>query len=65
MPINRKAVRDGIGLVVKSGVVTKRDGPKRSTLHSIAYPCSECGYPVASRRERHESCVSERGELFT
>lgn len=60
----QKAIRDGIAQAVRQGFVTVTEGPKRSKLHAIAYPCSECGMPVASQRARHESCVSESQELF-
>jgi hypothetical protein len=54
----QKAIRDAINRTVKDGFVTVTDGPRRAKLHSIAYPCSVCGMPVASRQNRHQSCPS-------
>jgi hypothetical protein len=56
---SRDAVRAGIAGAVKSQLVTVTTGPSRSHLHAIKYPCSKCGKPVASRRDRHESCAGE------
>jgi AAA domain len=53
---SRRAIRDATAKAVKKELVAVKDGPHRSKLHSIAYPCSQCGLPVTSRRERHESC---------
>ena len=55
----QKAIRAGAAAAVHDGLVTVTAGPRRAKLHSIAYPCSECGMPVASRTQRHESCSSE------
>jgi hypothetical protein len=52
----RTAIRKAIKKSVTDELVTVIDGPKRSKLHTIAYPCAECGLPVASKRERHQSC---------
>jgi hypothetical protein len=54
----QKAVRDAITAVVKgkNKIVAVDNGPRNSKLHRIAFPCSECGLPVTSRRPRHESC---------
>jgi hypothetical protein len=60
----QKAIRDGIAAAVKAGFVTVEAGPRRSKLCFINYPCSECGYPVASHRSRHESCPSGPDGLF-
>ena len=54
----QKTIRDGIYRAVKDGFVTVTEGPRRAKLHSINRPCSQCGMPVASQRERHESCPS-------
>jgi hypothetical protein len=55
---SRNVIRSGIAAAVKDGFVSVEAGPKQAKLHTIAYPCSECGLPVASKRERHESCPS-------
>jgi AAA domain/Bifunctional DNA primase/polymerase, N-terminal len=60
----RKAVRGAIAKAVGGGHAVVEDGPRRSKLHRIAYPCSECGMPVASQRERHESCPISSEGLF-
>jgi hypothetical protein len=52
----RTAIRKAIKKSVADELVTVIDGPKRSKLHTIAHPCAECGLPVASKRERHQSC---------
>ncbi|MGO9035119.1 AAA family ATPase [Mycobacterium sp.] len=52
----RTAIRKAIKKSVTDELVTVIDGPKRSKLHTIAHPCVECGMPVASKRERHQSC---------
>lgn len=59
----QKAIRDGIGQAVKTELVIVESGPKRAKLHRINYPCSECGYPVASRSGRHQSCPTGPDEL--
>jgi hypothetical protein len=61
---SQKAIRDGITLAVEHGFVTVTGGSRRAQLHSIAYPCSECGMPVASKQERHLSCPSGPDGLF-
>jgi hypothetical protein len=53
---SRKAVRDATGKAIKKELVAIKDGARRAKLHRIAYPCSKCGLPVTSKRERHESC---------
>ena len=60
---SQKAIRSGIALAVKRGFITVTDGPRRAKLHSIAYPCSECGMPVLSKQQRHLSCPTELDEL--
>jgi hypothetical protein len=60
---SQKAIRDGIARTVKAGFVTVRAGPRGAQLCSINYPCIECGYPVASQAERHQSCPSGPDEL--
>ena len=59
----QKAIRGGIHRA-KDGFVTVTEGPRRAKLHSIAYPCSECGFPVASREKCHQSCPSGPEGLF-
>jgi hypothetical protein len=53
---SRKAIRAAIGKAVKDELVTVTDGLKNAKSHAIAYPCAQCGMPVASKRERHQSC---------
>jgi hypothetical protein len=55
---SQAVIRVAIKAAVEAEFVTVEDGPRRSKMHSIAYPCSECGLPVAGRRERHQSCPS-------
>lgn len=52
----RKAVRDGLAVAVKRGVVTRRDGDNNAKLHAIARPCEVCGKPVTGVGTRHQSC---------
>jgi len=59
----QKAIRAGIAAAVKQEFVVVKAGPRRAKLCFINYPCSECGYPVASQRERHESCPSGPDEF--
>jgi hypothetical protein len=56
---SRQASRDALGLAVSRGVVIVEKGPRRSKLHRIAHPCSECGLPVSGGVPRHFSCPSE------
>jgi hypothetical protein len=56
----QKAVRVALRRAARD-VLRVAQGPRRSKLHSIAYPCAECGLPVASQRERHESCPAVAG----
>lgn len=60
----QKAIREALAQAVQAGIVRSIPGPRRAQLHCIAYPCSECGMPVTSQRERHESCPSGPEELF-
>ena len=64
----RKAIGGGIRMAIKDEQVAVKDGPRKSKLHRIAYPCSVCGMPVTSKRERHESChpdpTAPSGGLF-
>lgn len=54
---SRQAIRAAIGMAVKGQVVkVVADGTKNAKRHSIAYPCAECGMPVASKRDRHQVC---------
>jgi hypothetical protein len=62
MDHTQKAIRDGIARAVKDGFVTVTEGPRRAKLHGINHPCSECGFPVASKQERHLSCPSGHEE---
>lgn len=52
----RKAVREGLTLAVKRGVVTRRDGDNNAKLHAIARPCEVCGRPVTGAGDRHREC---------
>ena len=52
----QKAIRNAIKVAVGRGQVTVEAGPRRAKLHRIACPCAQCGRPVTSGRERHESC---------
>jgi hypothetical protein len=60
----QKAIRAGIAQAIEQGFVTIPTDVARGTAKPcrIAYPCSACGWPVASRRDRHESCSSETRE---
>jgi hypothetical protein len=50
--------------LIKAGLVAVEPGLKdNSKLHTFAYPCAECGMPVATRRTRHESCPKDVDEL--
>lgn len=49
-------IRAAIKAAITREFVTVTSGPRGAKLCSIAYPCSRCGMPVASRRERHQSC---------
>jgi hypothetical protein len=60
----QKAIRDGIGKAVAFNLVTVIDGPRNAKLCRIAFPCAECGCPVTSGRDRHQSCSRESGDLF-
>lgn len=59
---SQKAVRDAIKLAIRRGVVVVSEGSHRANIHSLAHPCAGCGMPVASGRERHESCPASTGE---
>jgi hypothetical protein len=52
----RTAIRKAIKKSAADELVTETTGPKNAKLHTIAYPCAECGMPVASKRERHQVC---------
>jgi AAA domain len=52
----RGAIRKAIKKSAADELVTETTGPKNAKLHTIAYPCAECGMPVASKRERHQVC---------
>jgi AAA domain len=52
----RAAIRKAIKKSAADELVTETTGPKNAKLHTIAYPCAECGMPVASKRERHQVC---------
>ena len=60
----QKAIRAAIDKLLKRGWLREQKGAKGAKLHSIAYPCSECGLPVTSQRQRHESCPSGPEGLF-
>lgn len=59
----RSAVRDALKRGVDGGVLRQEKGTAKGAtnahLHSIAYPCSACRWPVTTQRERHESCPPE------
>ncbi len=55
---SQATIRAAIKAAVNREFVTVANGPRGAKLCSIAYPCSQCGMPVASRRERHQSCPS-------
>jgi hypothetical protein len=57
----QKAVRAALTSGVRRGALVVVDGPRRAKLHRIAYPCAECGRPVPSQRDRHESCPPAEG----
>ena len=42
----RKSALGALGALIKAGVVITVPGPRRSTLHTIANPCSKCGRPL-------------------
>jgi hypothetical protein len=53
----RTAVRAAIKCGVRRGLIRVEEGPRRSTLHSIAQPCGDCGRPLAAGQNGvHESC---------
>ncbi len=53
---SRKAIRAALSKAAADELVTQTTGPKNAKLHTIAYPCAQCGMPVASKRERHQVC---------
>lgn len=60
----RAVVREALEWLIGKGVVSRQTGQtKNAKLHHIAYPCAECGLPVAARLERHLSCDPSRVEL--
>ncbi|OCB20817.1 hypothetical protein A5674_04160 [Mycobacterium malmoense] len=60
----RAVVREALEWLIGKGVVSRQTGQKKNAkLHQIAYPCAECGLPVAARLERHLSCDPSRVEL--
>lgn len=60
----QKAIRAAIAATVDHGLVKVTEGPRRAKLHALAHPCSECGMPVASGGERHQSCPAGAEGLF-
>ncbi|ORV44537.1 hypothetical protein AWC02_14925 [Mycolicibacter engbaekii] len=52
----QKAVRGATDTGIKRGMLKVEWGARRAKLHSIAHPCSGCGMPVATGRDRHEQC---------
>jgi hypothetical protein len=52
----RDATRAAVKAAIRRQIVQSQIGAHGAKLHRIAYPCAECGLPVTSRRERHESC---------
>lgn len=61
----QRAIRTALGKTVQQGFVSVTEGPRRSKLHGIAYPCKKCRLPVASREETHQTCLSGPEGLFT
>ena len=62
---SQKSVRAAIALGIETGVLRVLKGPKHNAKPvCIAYPCLECGMPVASRRERHEQCPADAAEVL-
>ncbi|WP_195167903.1 AAA family ATPase [Mycobacteroides abscessus] len=54
---SRGAVRAGLQLAIKQGVVLVEQGPRNAKVHRIAKPCRGCGMPVAAGGDVHQSCV--------
>jgi AAA domain len=59
----RNVIREVLAELIAKGVVDKKTGRSNAQLHTIAYPCAECGLPVLTREERHLSCPSRPEEL--
>lgn len=59
----QKSIRSAIARTVENRIVAIEDGARGAKLHRIANPCEECGLPVASNGQRHESCPSALDEL--
>lgn len=59
----RKVVREARDWLRGKGVLSVDTGDRNAQLYRIAYPCSECGLPVAARLDRHLSCDPSRVEL--
>jgi hypothetical protein len=61
----QKAIRAALKLAVSRGLVSTEPGPRRSTLHRIARPCSECGWPLSAAQETtHLSCADAQQEIL-
>ena len=54
----------GNAAAVADRVIAVKPGPRGAKLHSIAYPCAECGLPVSTRAERHLSCPADVKEAL-
>lgn len=61
---SQKTIRSAINAAVQRRFLAVTEGPRRAKLHTIAYPCAECGMPVASQQERHRTCPSDIEGLF-
>lgn len=59
----RNVVREGRDWLRAKGVLAVETGERNAQLYRIAYPCSECGFPVVARADRHQSCDPSQVEL--
>lgn len=57
---SRNAIRDALKTAIYRGLVVVVDGPRRSKLHRIANPCTECGHPLTGGQNgRHMECGAD------
>lgn len=61
---SKTVAREALSIGVRRGVLAVADGPNRSKLHRIAFPCAVCGKPVTTGRDRHETCPAKTEGLF-
>lgn len=62
---SQKAIRAAIAHGTETGVLRILKGATHNSKPVvIAYPCRECGLPVTSKRERHESCPADAVEVL-